>query len=58
MLTLEHVRTIRVLMARASLKGDEVPAFSAALAALEALDKMLSSPPPSPPSAEGGGGGS
>jgi hypothetical protein len=50
MLTLDHVRTMRVLMARASLKGEEVPAYNELHAALEQLEKMLSAPPPSPKS--------
>jgi hypothetical protein len=49
MLTLDHVRTMRVLMARATLKGDEVPAYNELQAALDSLEKMLSAPPPFPP---------
>jgi hypothetical protein len=53
MLTLDHVRTMRVLMARAPLKGDEVPAFNDLNNALDQLERLLSASPPAP---EGGAG--
>jgi hypothetical protein len=49
MLTLELIRNIRAFITRATLKGEEVPAFNEAMAALADEETRLCTPPPLPP---------